>query len=235
MPNNQPSRSWCEAGLQERADRMNNFSTQFTIVGAGLGFLPAEIAAAQDDNTCMQGIASGAIELEAYVDAVRQYRTTVLTGDIGDPAAAFPAAPEITPGELVPVGIYERWNKLRDRIFAAPTFTPEIGELLGIMPFGPGGPTPESEIKPIVKPTAKLGNVVEVKFTRASFDGIELEIKIDNDVDWSNAGRFFKSPAVLNIPAGTGLPRAVQIRGHYLIDDAPVGSNSDTVNVVTTP
>jgi hypothetical protein len=214
---------------------MDNFATQFAVVGAGLGFLPADIASVQDDNTCLGDIASGKIELDAYVDAVRQYIKTVTEGDIGDPAAAFPASPSITPAELVAVGIYERWNKLRDRILAAPTFTPEIGELLGIMPFGSGGPTPEGDIKPTLKVTAKLGNVIEVKFTRGNFDGMELEMKIDNAVDWSDAGRFFKSPAVKTIPSNGGLPRSVQVRGHYLEDDEPVGSNSDTVTVVTTP
>jgi len=235
MPNNQPSRSWCEPGLQARAARYANFALQLATVGAGLGVTAPELAQVQDDNTCLQDIADGKIELDAFVDAVQQYRKTVLEGDIGDPAAAFPAAPAITPAELVPVGVWERWNRLRDRIMASATFTPETGELLGIMPFGSGGPVPEGVTKPVLTPTAKLGNVVDVKFTRGKMDGIELEIKVDNAVDWSVAGRYFKSPAVIQITPNGSLPRAVQIRGHYLINDEPFGLNSDTVNTVTTP
>ena len=43
------------------------------------------------------------------------------------------------------------------------------------------------------------------------------------------------SPATLNIPNGTGNPHSVQLRARYVLKDEPVGLNSDTVNVVTTP
>jgi len=91
------------------------------------------------------------------------------------------------------------------------------------------------DLKPVLKANAMPGNVVEVKFTRGSTDGIDVEIKVDNATTWSSGGRFFKSPAALNIPDGTGLPHAVQIRARYLDGNAPVGQNSDTVNIVTTP
>lgn len=52
---------------------------------------------------------------------------------------------------------------------------------------------------------------------------------------WSAAGTFFKSPASVNVADGNGLPHAVRLRGRYIIGNEPVGLNSDTVNVVTTP
>jgi hypothetical protein len=70
---------------------------------------------------------------------------------------------------------------------------------------------------------------------RGKTDGVDFQIKADNQPDWTGGGRFFKSPAILNIPDGSGLPRAVQIRALYLQGNAPVGQNSDTVNVVTQP
>jgi hypothetical protein len=87
----------------------------------------------------------------------------------------------------------------------------------------------------VLKAVPMPGNVVQVKFTRGQTDGIDVQIKVDNAESWSSAGRFFKSPASLNIPDGTGLPHAVEIRARFLEGNDPVGQNSDTINVVTLP
>jgi hypothetical protein len=62
-----------------------------------------------------------------------------------------------------------------------------------------------------------------------------LQTRLDKEEKWNDAGRFVRSPAVLEIPDGTGAPRAVQIRARYIIGNDPVGQNSDIVNVVTMP
>ena len=71
--------------------------------------------------------------------------------------------------------------------------------------------------------------------TRGKTDGADIQIKADNQPDWTGGGRSFKSPAILNFPDGSGLPRAVEMGALYLQSNAPVGQNSDTVNVVTQP
>lgn len=235
-----PTKSWFPQSLQERAAWYDNFTLRFAAVAPGLGFLPAEVITVQTDNTCLQDLASGREQLDAFVESVTQYRRNVLEGNIGDPAPVFPTAPTITPAELPPTGIYQRLIELVARIRAAPAYTPEIGALLGIIPSsastsGTGSGTDDGDLKPVLKATAMPGSVVEVKFTRGHTDGIDVEIKVDNAAAWSSGGRFFKSPAALTIPDGTGLPHAVQIRARYLDGNAPVGQNSDTVNVVTTP
>jgi hypothetical protein len=70
---------------------------------------------------------------------------------------------------------------------------------------------------------------------RGKTDGVNIRVKVDNQPHWTKGGRFFKSPAILKIPDGTDLPGAIQIRARYLQGNAPVGQNSDTVNVVTQP
>jgi hypothetical protein len=129
-----PSRTWFPQNLAARAAWFQYFSSQFATVGASLGFTPAEIAVVQDDNTCFQDLASGFVELEAFKDAVRQYRINVTERPVGDPTPAFPAAPAITPSELPSTGIFQRLIELVDRIRAATAYTDEIGALLGIMP-----------------------------------------------------------------------------------------------------
>lgn len=238
MPNI-PSRTYVPAGLQERAGWYENFTLQFAVVATALGFLPAEVIVVQNDNMCFQSLASGKIALDAFVEAVTLYRRNVTEGNIGDPTPVFPAAPTITPDELPPTGIFQRLIELVARIRAAPGYTPEIGALLGIIPSasgsGEGSGGTDDDLKPVLKASTMPGNVVQVKFTRGQTDGIDVEIKIDNDATWADGGRFFKSPAVLNIPNGTGLPHSVLIRARYLEGNDPVGQNSDTINVVTTP
>ena len=233
-----PSKKWYPSSLQDRAAWSENFTLQFAAVAPGLGFLPADVVAVQNDNVCLQDLASGRVALDAFVEAVTQYRRNVTEGNIGDPTPAFPTAPAITPGELPPTGIFQRLIELVDRIRVAPTYTPEIGAQLGIIPSAStsgGGTSGIDDLKPALKAATMPGNVVEVKFTRGQTDGIDVEIKIDNAEAWTGGGRFFKSPAVLNIPNGTGLPHSVQIRARYLEGNDPVGQNSDTVTIVTTP
>lgn len=228
-----PSNKWFPSSLQNRAAWYQNFTTQFAVLAAGFGFTAPEIAAMQDDNTVIQFLAQTAVDHEAYKDALGEYRTTVTEGDIGDPTPGFPANPTFTLPEIVPTGIFERLVNAVTRIRAAATFSPEAGALLGINPSS--GPAPEGDVPPTLKAFTQPGNVIEVRFTRGSSDGIAVEIKVDNEVAWSSAGRFPKSPAIITVPDGTGLPRAVQLRGRFLDGNSPIGPNSDTVNVVTTP
>jgi hypothetical protein len=87
-----------------------------------------------------------------------------------------------------------------------------------------------------LKASAQPGNLVEAKFTRGETDGIVIEMQIDIETNWTLAGRFFKSPAVVEIPAGSSnLPRAVRLRARYLKGNDAVGENSDTVSVTTNP
>lgn len=86
-----PSNRWFPSSLQERAAWFANFSTQFAIVGAGLGFTPAEIDAVQDDGEVFQFLASMAVQLDAFRSAVQQYRSIITEENIGDPTPAFPA------------------------------------------------------------------------------------------------------------------------------------------------
>src|SRR5690242_2328788 len=97
-----PSRSWFASSLQERAAWFQNYADQMSAIGAGMGFTVAEIAQVQDDNACIQSLAAIAVELDAYVAAVRQYRITVTEGAVGDATPAFPTPPTTVPTEEPP-------------------------------------------------------------------------------------------------------------------------------------
>ncbi len=90
-----------------------------------------------------------------------------------------------------------------------------MGALLGILPSGSSSVSP-IDLKPVIKAVALPGSVVLVSFVRGNTDGATVETKLDNGT-WSDAGRYFKSPAQLPIPQNSdNLPRAVQVRARYV-------------------
>lgn len=230
-----PNSRWFPTALQDRAAWFDNFSVQFSAVATGLGFTAAEVAAVQDDNNCFQGVASGAVALDAYASAVRNYRKTVTEGSIGEPTPAFPASPVIVPPELVATGMFQRLDELVARIRVAPNYTPEIGALLGIIPASPSRPAPE-DMQPELKVSTLPGSVVQVKFVRGGTNGIVVETNLDNSGTWNSVGVYAASPAVIVVPANAqNLPRAVQIRARYVEGNSAVGQFSDITTVSTQP
>ena len=65
---------------------------------------------------------------------------------------------------------------------------------------------------------------------------IAIETKLDNAETWTEAGKFYGSPAELVIPENPdGLPRAVQLRARYIDKNTPVGQLSDVITTATKP
>ena len=230
-----PSSKWFPSSLGDRADWYANFNTQLGIgtMGTSLGLSAADMTTIGDDNSVMQFLSNSAAYFEAYMDGVREYRKTITEGKIGDAPPVFPTF--VSPGTVtaVPTGIFERLDQFVKRIRASPAYTPETGALLAIIPQK-GDDLVESELKPALKASAMPGNVVEIEFVRGKTAGINIETNIDG-AGWTFAAFKANSPATLNIPNGTGNPHSVQLRARYVLKDEPVGLNSDTVNVVTTP
>ena len=230
-----PSSKWFPSSLMDRAMWVHNFSQQLGVVGVSLGFSIAELAKLTDDDQWLTFVANAALALDAYKDAIRGFRMALTEGSVGDPSPVFPVDLSLAaPGGVPLAGLFERIDNMVKRIRVSPAYTPEIGGLLQIIPTK-SEDIIESEMKPTLKANAMPANVVEVTFTRGKSDGIQIDMLIDHTGGWTSAGKFFKSPAILNIPDGTGLPHAVQVRARYIIGDQPVGLNSDTINVVTTP
>lgn len=228
------SNRWFPTSLQEQAAWCLNFANNIGIVGASLGLTAAEIQLILKDNTVVQFLAYSAIEVDTYRAAVQQYRTIITEGNIGSPTPAFPQAITPTLPEPIPTGIWERLDGYVKRIRVAPAYTDEIGALLGIIPSGPG-PTPENEMKPELTPTSLPNSLVQVKFVRGQSDGVVIEMSLDNGT-WSEAGRYFKSPANLVVPENPAKsPRAVALRARYVDGDNPIGQFSNIVTTASQP
>ena len=229
-----PSRFWFPGSLQERAAWYANFTPQLQVVGPGLGIVASVIANIVKDNENIQFLAQTAVDLDAFAEAVRQYRKIYTEGNIGDPEPAFPANPAFALPNALPTGAFERLVNCVEQIRVSATYTDETGALLGIIPQTPEGFNP-GDAKPVLTVEVKPGNIVNVKFVRGGSDGVRIEVSIDKG-DWTSQGNFFKSPAAIEIAQNVdNLPRLVAVRARYLVGNSPVGDWSDIATVQTIP
>lgn len=230
-----PSDRWYPTSMQNIAAWWTNFSVQFASLHLSLGFVAADNTAVQDDNDVVQFVAETAVAVDAFTDAVRQYKKTVLQGDIGERTPLIPAFTSPTVPTPVDAGINERLDGLVKRIRVSPSYTAEAGALLGIIPVSPDRPAPET-LQPEIKAAALPGSVVSVKFVRGTMSGIAIETQVDNSGTWTNAGSYANSPAEFTVPQNPeNLPRSVQVRARYVDKFEPVGLLSQVDTVSTLP
>jgi hypothetical protein len=236
-----PSRNWFPQSMQERAAWFQNFATQFAAVGLSLGSTAPEIAAVEDDNTCLQDLASGQVELDAYKDAVRQYRINVTEGAVGEPTPAFPAGIDVTPAELRPTGIFQRLIELVDRIRAATAYTDEIGALLGIIPSASGSGSGLAgggdDLKPVIKASASFSDYkFSVNVTRLGQEAFKIQIQRSGSDVWTDAAFATSNPCeVVANPTTPGQPERILVRAILLSHNEPIGQPSDAAFVTVNP
>jgi hypothetical protein len=232
-----PSKTWFPLSLQERAAWFENFATQFSVVGAGLGFTPAEVAAVEADNDIVEFLASAAVAIEAYKDAIRQYRIIVTEGSTGDPIPSFPADPALTPPPGALPGLFERLDSLVKRIRVAPSYTPEAGALLGIIPSKPD-PIAPVDLKPVIKAGDSFGEYkYQVDATRLGQPAYRVEIQRKGESNWETAGVSLSNPFLGTLtPSTPGDPERVYVRAWLLgKNNEPVGEPSDPTYVTVNP
>lgn len=230
-----PNPAYFPTNLQARAAWYANFAKQAATTGAQFNLTPAEITQIQDDNNVIQFLAEAAVTLDAYEEAVRQYRKIITEGNVGDPTPNFPADISLPLPKIIPTGMFERLVDYVDRIKASADYTPETGALYGIIPQGTGESFNPADEQVTIDATVQPGNQVSVTFTRGKSDGVRIETAVDKG-DWTSQGNFMKSPVVIDIAQNANqLPRSVQIRARYLDGNTPVGDWSDIVTVQTIP
>ena len=228
-----PSRTWFPASLPDRAAWMANFAVQFADVALSLGFTAGDVTAVQADNENFQSIAATQTTLDNFTASIRQYRISLTEDDAGAPLPVFPTAVfAAVPNPTRPAGMFERIDNIVKRIRVAPAYNDETGAMLGIIP-AKGDDLVISELKPKLKASTQPGSIVQLDFVRGKTDGIAVEYQIDGGPAWNNAGKFFKSPAEINIPNGTAPTHSVRLRARYVVGNDIVGQNSDEVTVAT--
>jgi hypothetical protein len=229
-----PDQRWFPTNRTERAAWFQNFTNNFAKVAAILGFSPAEVAAVQADNDMVQFLNTKVAAFKNYVTAVQLFQQHVTLGRNDGMTPDFPVTPSFTVPPLTPAGIFERLERTVRRVRVAHAYSDDIGVLLGIIPSKPARLI-EDEVVPSLKAAGMPTNVIEIRFTRGRMTAVDVWTKVDKSAEWTHAGIFTNSPAVIKVPDNDGQPRAVQIRARYVLGNDPVGQYSNIVNVVTTP
>ena len=231
-----PSPTWFPSSLADRAAWFQNFFDKFSALATVLGFLPTDVAALADDNLCVQWLAKTAVDADAFGKSMTAFRKEIFEGPLSNPLPTIPTLPDLATPHIAFPGLFERLDDLVKRIRVAAKYSDEEGQELGIVPkSGPGKSSLDND-RPTLKVRALPSNVVEVTFVRGVSNGIDLEMKLDNEIEWKAAGMYIKSPGDFVVPANTGnLPRSVSLRARFLDGNKPIGLVSDVVNVVTTP
>lgn len=230
-----PSQTWFPTNLPARAAWFDNFNTQFAIVAASLG-LASEVSEVSKDNDVMQFIASSDVQVDAFDDAMRQYRRIVTTGDVGDPEPSIPASPVFTAPDGVPTGIFQRLSERRDRIMSAANYTDETGALLGILPKAPESISP-GDVKPTISVSgAQTGYLFAVTVTgRADSDSWEVWI-LKKGGTWTNVKTAVgKSVDVTVTPTTPGDAEQIQVRVQLRKNNQNYGQASDIQYVTVNP
>jgi hypothetical protein len=217
---------------------MKTFAQAFATRGPALGFTAAEVAAVQADAAMLDYIISDMIPTsKAGLDARYSYKDLMKNGPLGSPGGALPTTPATgTPPALVAPGILPRLRQLIARIKAAPAYTADIGDDLGITGKDDGNTVDPTTAKPTFKAVVLPLHQVRLDFIKGGFDGVWIESKRTGEPNWSFLGIDLSSPYLdARQPAQAGTPETREYRMRYYDNDAPVGQWSDIITVTTMP
>ena len=230
-----PSNKWCPVRLQDRAAWYDNFNTHVQVIGSSLGLTPGVLTDLQADNDNMQFLANTATQLEAFTDAVREYRIIMTEGRIGDPTPPFPANPTFALPVAQPTGMFQRLVEAVNIIRASPAYTDEQGALLGIIP-SKTDPISPGDLKPVIKATDALAPYTfTVNVTRLGQEAFKVQVST-NGTTWSDAAFGTSNPVTVTItPLTAGEPQRVLVRAILLKKNEPVGEASDPTYVTVNP
>jgi hypothetical protein len=155
----------------------NNFSTQAAINGTSLGLSAGQVAqiAVDADNvlTMLDGLAAA----HAYRQALTEYKNLLFNAPADTPTETPPTAPTTLDfGEELPLpGIEARTREYARKIKASSAYTPDDGELYGIVgaaPAPPGAPA-------ISHATALIDSDVMLKVSKAGYAAVAVDMRRD--------------------------------------------------------
>lgn len=166
-------------------------------------------------------------------EAFFQYKNSMFSGPT-EGTFEPPVLPIVTLPELGSPGI-ETWTKqLIKRIKAAPGYTQQIGEDLGLVMNGGDSLNP-ADIVPTLTLKALNDGGVEIKFSKQGLDAMRVDYRKKGESTWLFAGVYTSSPGFHSAPSTDDAPEGREYRGILLKKNEPVSQYSPTYNVVTTP
>jgi len=194
-----------------------------------LGITDAEILAATNDAIAFNYIVGNQNVAQTFEQNYMTFKILARKGGSGQ-LGAYPKAPVLPapPATIVPPNIEGRFRASVQRLRSHPSYTPAIGEDLGIE--GPIETFVAKEGKPKFHIELMPEGQPNLRWVKGKFEGVEI---------WKDDGKGFRKldrdmkpdyPDMSPLPA-EGTFVVWRYKMIYLMDDKPVGNWSEVVSV----
>jgi hypothetical protein len=210
---------------------IQNFQSKIGTIGPTLGLTTTEITAAGTLCVSFVDVFNVVEQAKSTMQAMTAWRNAVFYGEpIGGAAAPAPVFP-VVGTDPYKNGIVKQFQDLRDRIVAAPGYTVQIGEDLGIV--GPEAtPKLADNVAPELKTSTSMGYWVNINGSMQGMGGLRVE--------YAPSGGQFKTVAFLTnmpgsiqiTPAQTSQPELGQVRAVFIKKNEEFGNYSPNYPVV---
>ncbi|MEJ7846744.1 MAG: hypothetical protein WKF92_01505 [Pyrinomonadaceae bacterium] len=231
-----PNQRWFPTNRTARAAWFNNFAVQFEKIAVSLGFTQADIDAVNADNEVVQFAARSMTSAKAYLKALQSFHFLITQGGIGDTEPQLPAAPNFIPPPMVATGIWERLERLRRRIKAAPAFTNETAAVLGMIPAQERSLSGQDTVPKMKAGGLTTGYRFQVAVTKHRTDGFQVQFSRNGSDIWENAAFGTASPLTVEVaPANPGQAEQILVRAQLYKANKPASVFSDPSYVTIVP
>ena len=213
----------------EFAAQLEQLKANLPTYAAILGLSASDIALATNMADAMGWIVLRNNAAPGFVQDWSKLRNQVRLGIGGDTLQPMPVPPDVSmPPMTIPINIEKKYRALVKRIKSADTYTPGIGENLGIE--APKTIPDYSKSKPVFKLKLTAGQVL-ILWKKLQAQGVNIYKKIDSGtwykLDFDGTPNYLDKSALP--PAGTTQNWSYKLR--YLKGDAEIGEPSDVVTI----
>ncbi len=212
--------------LQGLADKLPGYSVQLDL-SAG------DLTALADNAANFNYLVNISQQVSDSRQAFSDFKNDMFYGEPGF-SPALPTFPTITTPNTRTSGIVPWLRALLKRIKAAPGYTEQMGEDLGLIIDNPT-PLVPGDIVPELKITALTDDQIEIKFSKQGLDALRVDWRPAGTEDWLMAGVFTSSPAIYQHNSPGKNPQSIELRGRLLQKNNPVSQYSPIYQVVTNP
>lgn len=223
--------SWYPRSLAQRIPWHANFTTQAAATGVARGLTVAQVSQIATDAGVVASMVNYLALVDAFSQAVTEFKDILLEGDATDPLPPVPTPPAafvLVGGALA--GIEERTRLYAGILRAAPGYTAEVGELYGLI-----APDTAIPATPALAAFALTANQIRLAVTKAGYDVLAIDSRRGGG-DWEQIGVSMTAEYSDNRPPLTpGQPEVREYRCQGMQNNARTGALSPVVSAATVP
>ncbi len=211
-----------------------NFVAKIGTYSTQVGITPAAIARMQTDLANLQYLISYRNQFNDSKSALSAFQEQMVWGPT-DGTAQQPTFESVALPEADQTGIATFFRQQIKLVKASAAYNPQMAEELGLATAYPS-PVPDADYIPTLRPGSNVKGQLVAKFKKSGYDGAYVEYRLKGELDWTVAGTFVRSPAVIS-PASQNRAKSetYEVRAQLIRGNEPVTSFSEIYTVVTKP